>query len=331
MRALNLWLMFCFTLLSQPLLAQPTDLFDQHDLLEVELRVDILALQADRGKEVDYHLAELRYVAGTDTISVPTKVRARGHFRRQPQICAFPPLKLKTGKEARQGTLFEAHDELKLVAHCKEDELVLREYLLYRIYDILADHCLRGRPARITYLDVRGAVPPETHFAFFLEHQDVADNRMEAIQLEDVRLKPHMIDDDNLVLVSLFCYMIGNSDWDVLLEKNLRIFRLPNNPKPILLPYDFDWSGAVGASYTGLGTDYPYRKLKGPYADLATYQRWLNHILVREEMILAVYRECEWLGSKRERREAMAFVAESLALMRSPAFLQELSVMIQGR
>ncbi len=318
-------------MLSRPLLAQPTDLFEQRDLFHVELRVDILALQADRGKVVDYHPAELRYVEGIDTISVPTKVRARGHFRRQPQICAFPPLKIKTSQAARQGTLFEAHDELKLVAHCKEDESVLREYLLYRIYDILSDHCLRVRPARITYTDVRGAIPPETHFAFFLEHQDVADDRMGATQLEEVRLKPAMIDEDNLVLVSLFNYLIGNSDWDVLMEKNIRIFRLPTKPDPILLPYDFDWSGAVGASYTGLGEDYPYRRLNGPYADEKTYLRWLNHILVREEMILDVYRECEWFGSRRARREAMAFVAESLQIMQSDDFLTKLSGLTQGR
>lgn len=330
MRAFFLWLLFEL-LLSQSLLAQPIGLFDQHTLLEVELRVDILALQADRGKEVDYHPAELRYVADGDTLSVPTKVRARGHFRRQPQICEFPPLKIKTGKNARQGTLFEAHDELKLVAHCKEDELVLREYLLYRIYDILSDHCLKVRPIRITYRDLRGAIPPETHFAFFLEHQDVADNRLKAIQLEDMRLKPHMIDSDNLVLVSLFSYLIGNSDWDVLMEKNVRIFRLPDRPKPILLPYDFDWSGAVAASYTGLGDDYPYRRLKGPYADEQTYLRWLNHILVREEMIMDAYRKCELFETRRDRREAMAFIAESFRLMRSPGFRTKLSLLTQGR
>jgi hypothetical protein len=316
---------------SHSLLAQNTDLFDQHDLLEVELRVDLLALQADRGKTVDYHPAGLRYVAEEDTLSVLTEVRTRGHFRRQPQVCEFPPLKLKIGKKTRQGTLFAAHDELKLVAHCKEDELVLREYLLYRIYDLLSDHSLRVRPIRITYRDLRGAVPPETHLAFFLEHQDVADDRMQATQMEDMRLQPSMIDPDNLVLVSLFSYMIGNSDWDVLLEKNVRIFQIPEEDRPILLPYDFDWSGAVGARYTGLGKDYPYRRLKGPYADQRTYERWLGHILVREEMILDLYRQCDLFGSNRERREAMAFVQESLEQMRSPEFHQEIAALTQGR
>lgn len=314
------------------LLAQTPDLFDSQALLEVELHVDLLALQADRGKEVDYHPARLSYRdASGATVPIATEVRARGHFRRQPQICAFPPLKLKTSRPARQGTLLEPHDELKLVCHCQGDLYVIREYLLYRAYDILSDRCLRVRPARITYRDLRGAVPAETHFAFFLEHQDVADDRLNASQLEDQRLKPRQIDPDNLVLVSLFSYLIGNSDWDVLLEKNLRIFQIPGKPDPILLPYDFDWSGAVGAHYTGLGEDYPYRKLKGPYADATRYRRWLNHLLARQEMILDLYRNCEWFSSRRERKESMAFIEASFERMRSPAFWAEVEAMLARR
>jgi hypothetical protein len=311
--------------------AQSEDLFDSQEVLALDLWLDMAELQADRGKEVDYHAAELRYLVGSDTVSLATQVKARGHFRRQPQICAMPPLKLKFSRKAREGTLFAQQDELKLVCHCRGDEYVLREYLLYRVYDLVADYNLRVRLARITYRDQGGQLPPETHLAFFLEHQDVADDRLHVVQLEGQQLRPQQVDPDNLVLVSLFSYLIGNADWDVLLEKNLRIFQIPGRSRPILVPYDFDWSGAVGASYTGLGADYPYRKLKGPYADLDCYRRWLSHLLARQEMILDVYRNCDLFENNKARREATAFVQTSLALMASPAFWAEIEALVGAR
>lgn len=321
------WLL-CWGLSIAPSKAQ--DIFNDKSLLEVALITDLPELHADRDTKVEYHTATLRYRTGNDTVVVPTQIRARGHFRRQPRVCDMPPLKFKTKKKDRQGTLFEPHDKLKLVSHCRGDLYVKREYLLYEVYDILAKHTLRVRPAQITYLDSHDSLPTETHFAFFLEHQDVADGRLRANQIEGERLKPAQIDQDNLVLISLFNYLIGNTDWDVTLEKNVRIFWLLGDDTPILVPYDFDWSGAVNAAYTGLGEEFDRRRLNGPYANEATYLRWLNHILIRERAIMDLYKSFPHFDNGKERRESMEYLKESFQLMKSPAFREEVRAMCEG-
>ena len=199
------------------------ELFSSGEIIDIELITDMGEILHDRGDEVHYHPATLRYRQGEESIELTSKIRARGNFRKQPQVCTFPPLKLKFSQEAREGTIFAEQPELKMVGHCQGDIFVIREYLLYRTYDILADYCLGVRPLRVTYTDSQDSVPSETHFAFFLEHQDVAEERMGGKMIENARLLPHQIEANSLTTVALFNWLIGNTDWDIALEKNLGI------------------------------------------------------------------------------------------------------------
>jgi len=53
-----------------------------------------------------------------------------------------------------------------------------------------------------------------------------------------------------MTLVSVFQYLIGNSDWSVWKRHNIAIFQRPEEPRPLLaVPYDYDFSGAVNAPY----------------------------------------------------------------------------------
>jgi hypothetical protein len=52
-------------------------------------------------------------------------------------------------------------------------------------------------------------------------------------------------------LVCMFQYMIGNTDWSVPKYHNIKLM-VPKNDtfaKPYVVPYDFDYSGIVNASY----------------------------------------------------------------------------------
>lgn len=293
----------------------PSGLFESDEILEIELITDIAALQDDRAKEVEYHPATLRYQQEGVMVEVASEIRARGNFRKQPQVCEFPPLKLKFGRQAIRGTIFAGQPELKMVSHCQGDIFVVREYLLYRAYDILADYCLKVRPLKVTYTDSRDSFPAETHFAFFLEHQDVAQHRMGGQIIEDSRLLPHQINEDNLTTVALFSWMIGNTDWDVTLEKNLRVIQVSGKPAPYIIPYDFDWSAAVGAPYVGLGDTYDRRLYRGLCIDERRYRQWVSHVLIRKELVLDLYQEFDGWPSRRDRREAIEYLQESFRLL----------------
>jgi len=296
-------------------------IFDSDELLEIEIQVDMDELQADRGDEVSYHSAVLVYYLGDSLVSLDAEVRARGHFRRQPQICELPPLKLKLGKKAARGTLFENDREIKMVNTCREEILVKREYMLYKVYQFMTDVSLKVRPVMLKYRDTKRPDSVLQRFGFFLEHQDVFQKRMECTEMEGAKLKRADIKPDDLALLALFNYLIGNTDWDVMLEKNLRLFQKEGARYPMVVPYDFDWSGAVGASYTGLAEDYERRKLKSGCLPKKLFQRWISHVLIREDMVSELYKSCRFMTGK-ERREAVKYLKDSFRIIEQDPFMR---------
>ena len=48
----------------------------------------------------------------------------------------------------------------------------------------------------------------------------------------------------------MFEYMIGNTDWEIAMLRNVRLVKAPESGKTLLVPYDFDFSGLVSAPYS---------------------------------------------------------------------------------
>ena len=56
------------------------------------------------------------------------------------------------------------------------------------------------------------------------------------------------VDADTMVLMSLFEYMIGNTDMSMYKKHNVRLVQTPAGQR-FPVPYDFDYAGLVDASY----------------------------------------------------------------------------------
>jgi hypothetical protein len=242
-----------------PLSAQPEaplPLFTNHELVEATLHLDIQDIQEDRYANPEYHPAIFSYANEKgDTVRMNVKVKARGKYRLDPTVCNFPPLRMKfKGDKDDLPPLFQGQGKLKMVTHCQSDDYILREYYLYRLYNLLTDISFRVRLFRITYVDLQRQLPPETHFSFFIEDKDDVAARHGAKEVrDDVALAPESVDKDMLTLVHVFNYMIANKDFNIPMRQNLKIITNPQpKGKPIVVPYDFDWAGIVDASYTKL-------------------------------------------------------------------------------
>lgn len=64
-------------------------------------------------------------------------------------------------------------------------------------------------------------------------------------------IKTEATNRQHINLVSLFQYMIGNTDWSVPMAHNIKLI-VPKNDtlaRPYPIPYDFDFSGLVNARY----------------------------------------------------------------------------------
>ena len=102
--------------------------------------------------------------------------------------------------------------------------------------------------ARVTYADSLGKRAPETHWAFLLEDDSDVTKRtnMQVSNLKQTNMA--YADSVSMAMVTVFEYMIGNSDWSVPYLHNIRLFS--NGQRGVLpVPYDFDYSGIMETSY----------------------------------------------------------------------------------
>ena len=228
-------------------------LFSAEEPIRFSLTADFSRLERDRSQESEERPATVR-VVGSDgeAVEIEIEVRTRGRFRLQRRICPDPPLRLDFPDTPVQGTVFDGQDKLKLVNHCRDsdgyEQNVLEEYLAYRIYNELTEVSFRVRLAEVTYLDSSGKNDPVTRMAFLLESEEALGRRLGGKVLEvQGSARPDEFVIDQIGLVYLFQFMIGNVDWGTGTGHNIEILLKDGAYYPI--PRDFDWSGLVDAPY----------------------------------------------------------------------------------
>ena len=249
-------------------------LFDSHDLMEVRIEAPLTTLTREQPEE-EYLDGRFSYIdaAGTEH-TFDLKLQTRGITRRKKSICNFPPIRLNFRKKQVEGTEFANQDKLKLVTHCQSrkrsfEQLVLREYLAYRILQTLTDKSFRTRLMRITYVDTeKSDDDPMIKYGFVIEDED---NLGERIGMDDAKvsgIKADELDRRYANLASVFQYLIGNTDFSLILGPsnkscchNSVLFSAGGAPYTSI-PYDFDYSGIVDAPYAVPNPRFKLRSVK---------------------------------------------------------------------
>ncbi len=234
------------------------DVFAQKEMLKVNLRTDLVHLIENRKKDLD-QAATLTYVneSGAD-VSYEIKISPRGKYRRR--VCDFPPLKLKFPKSALASQGLSAHNDLKLVTHCIDDkalgnEQLQKEYLAYRLYNLLTDKSYRVKLLQITYEDSNSKVNKINRYAFLIEDTDEMAERLGGQECDQCMNPPQAsLDAQSERLMAGFQYMIGNADWSLQMGRNLKVVQ-PVAGLSTLVPYDFDFTGLVSPSYARINTN----------------------------------------------------------------------------
>jgi hypothetical protein len=238
--------------------AENAPLFQSEQPLQITLLTDIKWLRDERidTMEVDGTLT----FAGADgaQIDQTIEVRTRGIFRRDPRNCNFPPLRLDFPKSQMEGTVFEGQDKLKLVTPCHDSRddhqrYVYKEYLTYKAYQLFTPAAFRVRLVEITYEDIDGKYDTRTKVGFLIESDENMAERNGAVHIdfEDFstgQFHPGRVIGDGAVIVAMFNYMIGNTDWSAVEGHNTKLINTEAN-KYLTVPYDFDFAGSVDARY----------------------------------------------------------------------------------
>lgn len=179
------------------------------------------------------------------------EVGVRGKFRRQ--RCEFPPVKLNFSKKDLKAAGLATWDKYKLVSTCSSDpfakNLVLKEYLAYRAYNMLSPWSFRVQWVEITYIDTNGKHDPRVEMGFIIEETDEMANRLGGKEVENAVGQPAgAFHPQAEVTQALVQYLVSNGDWSMPLARNIKVVEMPDG-KLIPVGYDFDFSGWVGAPY----------------------------------------------------------------------------------
>jgi hypothetical protein len=249
---------------------EPDPLFQSDEILQVTIEGPLSTLIKEKSKE-DYLLGFFRYTeADGSPVEFDLKLRARGNFRHD--NCDYPPVRLNFKKSQTKNTLFDKQDKMKLVVHCNRraeyHQIVLQEYLAYRVLNTLTDLSLRVRLLQVTYVDSDEQWRSEPRYAFLIEHKDRVAKRLGLKELSVPGTTVAQIDPEYLNLTSVFQYFIGNTDFSPIAAApgddcchNYILFQSEGAPITAM-PYDFDQSGFVDAPYANANPKFRLRTVK---------------------------------------------------------------------
>ncbi|MFN2438426.1 MAG: hypothetical protein ABR503_04440 [Chitinophagaceae bacterium] len=197
-------------------------------------------------------------------VSEQILLRTRGHFRLN--NCHMPSLRLNFRSPSSPKLSFLK--ELKLVNTCGNrpdyEQILIREYLVYKIFNLLTDMSFRVRLLRINYQDIQERRKPFLQYAILLENIDAMAARNNCKELDVKNVHPEYVNRDQMTMVAVFQYMIGNTDWSVSANHNIRLI-LPRKDSlaiPYAVPYDFDFGGLVNADYASAPENLPIANVR---------------------------------------------------------------------
>lgn len=280
---LSLWLSCCLRVSAEETgdAAVPVSkpLFEGEQVLQLALAVDFDGLcRPNHEEDCDYTPATLHYIAkdGEDH-ALPVEIRVRGGWRARRDHCQVPPLFVRFSPEGTAGTPFAGQELLPLTTHCRDsrrrldaatgedyEQYVLKEYLGYRLYNRINDRSLRVRQVQIAYSDPAKPGRSSQRHAFFTEHFDDMAARNRATWSTSKSFDQEKVDLVTWDQVALFNFMIGNTDWSVVRERNILLITGEDGLQyPV--PYDLDMSGLVDAEYAGVSPRLDFRDPRQRY------------------------------------------------------------------
>jgi hypothetical protein len=229
-------------------------IFDNEVSLRVVLTSDFKNLNKKKFDR-EYQEAEMIvYLFDSLEAIRSVKIQPRGNNRLT--TCYYPPLKINFKKGDMLLKQLKEFDKMKLVKPCKNgltyEDYIRNEYLVYKVYQILEpDYSLRVRKLEVTYIDTSQKIKTRTVPSFLIENDKELAKRTQTIPVEVKGLNFDYINRDRADIMSVFQFMIGNTDWSLPGLHNMKLFKSnnPNEELIVAVPYDFDYAGVINTGY----------------------------------------------------------------------------------
>jgi hypothetical protein len=257
-------------------------------------------------------------------------IEVRGHSRRA--YCYLPPLKLIYKNNT--AAAFYHLKSLKLVSACMvsnaDDQNLLKEFLIYKIYNLITERSFRVRLLNLNYKDSLGKKKTITEHAFLLEDIKEVAKRNNSEDWTEKNYSGASTDRRQMQITSIFEYMIGNTDWGVMAGHNIRTLHTngESTSRPYTVPYDFDSSGLVNTSYAipdeRLGIENVRQRL---YMGLPMAKDELNEVLpifnAQKANIYALINNFNYL-TKSTKKEMINYLDEFFKTINKPSEVKDI-------
>jgi hypothetical protein len=274
--------------------AQDLPLFASQEPLNIRATGSIKSIKKNTNDSI-FQAGKFEFEQSGSWTPVKIESRVRGNWRLR--NCYFPPLKINFSKKGVAGTVFDGNKSLKVVLPCQTggdgNKLIRKEYLCYKLYDLLSPYAFNTRLATLHLTEVSRKKPREYDLiTFFVEDNSLVAKRTNSKVIKRKGIAPSAFDDTQSVRNDFFQYLIGNADWSTVQQHNSNTLFADN--KYIPLSYDFDMSGFVNATYARtnaptLGTGDPRERV---YRGFCKPQDIMEHVrkefLEKEEGVHAI-------------------------------------------
>ena len=286
-------------------------IFESDRLLKVTLKLDLKAYLKKEFKEaLDATL--IIYNGENDSTSMDVKVNNRGTYRSS--SCNYPPLEITFRKPVQAYTGFGKIHKMKLYTSCETGEIyneyVLREFLVYKFFNVLSDSSYRVRLLKLSMEDSNGKRKSLNQYGFFLEPKEILAERLDARIMESIKPVQSQIVPESLDRLGIFNYMVSNYDWSVQSQHNVTVLLpLRSNPSGfyIVVPHDFDGTGVVNALYSSAGSGSGMKSIRertflGYCRTDNEFRTRLRYILAKKKEIYSVINDFQYinLSSKKD-------------------------------
>ena len=319
----------CFACLQaavMPGYSQGAQFWADTSILKITLEGPVRRLLADRGDNPAYHTLKFGYTSAAGAATAFTlKARCRGNFRRERENCNFPPILLNFPKnDTVKASLFKGANKLKLVMPCRRGDFVAREYLIYKMYNLLTPYSFKVRLAELVLKGpgLRSA-EEEPMLCFLIEEETDLAKRAGGKIVDSIRYQPSATHFSNFATMAIFQFMIANVDWSLPYRHNIRTIMPKGSPQVIPVPYDFDHAGLVFAPYAQPPEalemqSVQERKFRGAcLSSMQPYAEALEGFKANQEAFYTLYRQCSYIGEG-YRRQALKFLDEFFAIIAVP-------------
>ncbi|TMI88827.1 MAG: hypothetical protein E6H08_17435 [Bacteroidetes bacterium] len=213
-------------------------------------------------------------------------------------------------------------------------QLVVKEFLAYKMYNLLTDMSLRVRFMNVSFKDINGKKKPYTQYAFLIEDVDEMAKRNKMVEIEGTPYNTEQTNRDQMTIVTLFEYLIANTDWSVPSYHNIKLIG-PKDDKtvrPYTVAYDFDICGFVDPPYATIDEQLQEQISSVRERLNRGFPRTMEELKVavklyndKKEKIIEMIKNNEYLNSK-EKSKCVNYIEDFYKIINSDKDLKRVFV-----